>query len=117
MSSTELVTIPLGMSPRRVAITPDGRHVYVTADDVNPEGSSSGAVSVIDTGTNTVIARITVNPFPSGVAITPDGRHVYVLNPDGDPALIDTVTHERTFPIGGLSGGRMASLRMDTMPT
>ena len=38
-------------------------------------------VSVIDTGTNAVIATVPVGSSPFGVAITPDGARAYVANP------------------------------------
>ncbi|PFK28199.1 hypothetical protein COI98_00050 [Bacillus cereus] len=43
---------------------------------------SSDNVSVIDTGTNTVVATISVGNNPNGVAITPDGNFAYVTNQD-----------------------------------
>jgi YVTN family beta-propeller protein len=49
-----------------VAITPDGKHAYVTN-----EGAIPGTVSVIDTGTNTVVATVAVGNSPRGVAIGP----------------------------------------------
>src|SRR5258706_9182896 len=64
-------TVPVGLAPIGVAITPDGTHAYVT-------NSVSNDVSVIDTTGNTVIATVSVvdlngNNSPLGVAITPDG--------------------------------------------
>jgi YVTN family beta-propeller protein len=53
-----------------VAVTPDGKHVYVAGN----------VVSVIDTATNTVVATVPVGTRPAGIAITPDGKHVYVAN-------------------------------------
>src|SRR5258706_12629442 len=41
---------------------------------------SSNTVSVMDTGTDTVIATIPVGVTPFGVAVTPDGSKVYVAN-------------------------------------
>ena len=71
---------------------------------------SHGKVSVIDTDTGKIIATIAVNPFPAGAASRPDGRFVYVLDTQGDPAVIDTASHECTFPFGGgtLTGQRSA---------
>ncbi|MEV6183330.1 YncE family protein, partial [Streptomyces sp. NPDC052015] len=60
--ATNTVTIPVGDSPVRVAITPDGSHAYVT-------NSASDDVSVIDTATNTVTTTIPVGDSPVGVAI------------------------------------------------
>ena len=56
-----------------MAITPDGKHAYVT-------NSNDGTVSVITTATGAVSAPITVGTGPAGVAITPDGKHAYVTN-------------------------------------
>ena len=64
---------PPYISPFDVAVTPDGRHVYVTDD-------GSNTVLVIATATNRVTATIPVGNTPHGVAVTPDGRHVYVAN-------------------------------------
>ena len=54
-----------------MAITPDGKHAYVT-------NNGDGTVSVITTATGAVSAPITVGNAPAGVAITPDGKHAYV---------------------------------------
>ena len=56
-----------------MAITPDGKHAYVT-------NSVDGTVSVITTATGAVSAPITVGKGPDRVAITPDGKHAYVTN-------------------------------------
>ncbi|MGW8955883.1 hypothetical protein ACWGRH_38945, partial [Streptomyces sp. NPDC055709] len=55
-------TVPVGNTPRAVAVTPDGAFVYVTN-----EGSDD--VSVVDSGTNTVTATIPVGDEPLAVAI------------------------------------------------
>ena len=60
----------VGESPYGVAVTPDGKNVYVTNEDSN-------TVSVINTKTNKVKATIPVKS-PEGVAVTPDGKNVYV---------------------------------------
>ena len=50
-----------------MAITPDGKHAYVTND-------MDGTVSVITTATGAVSAPITVGRVPDGVAICPDAE-------------------------------------------
>ncbi|MCA1709458.1 MAG: hypothetical protein LC808_41725, partial [Actinobacteria bacterium] len=64
------------INPWGVAVTPDGRHVYLTnADTPN--------LSVIETVSNTAIT--TTIPDANGlqaVAITPDGRRAYVTSDD-----------------------------------
>jgi YVTN family beta-propeller protein len=60
-------TIPVGLFPVGVAVTPDGSKVYVT-------NGRSNTVSVIDTATNTVSATIPVGSFPNHVSIQPPPR-------------------------------------------
>ncbi|MEU6217200.1 beta-propeller fold lactonase family protein [Streptomyces sp. NPDC047022] len=71
-----------------MAITPNGRFVYVTIEGTNE-------VQVIDTRTNTVVGSpIPVGARPRRLAITPDGRRVYVTNTDdGTVSVIDTRTN------------------------
>src|SRR5258706_4787745 len=81
-TDTVIATIPVGVTPFGVAVSPDGSKVYVA-------NISSNTVSVIDTATNTVSATITVGPPPPdicapicdmAVAGSPDGSKVYVTN-------------------------------------
>ncbi len=66
-------TVPVGISPWGVAVSPDGTKVYVT-------NWNSNTVSVIDTATNTVTATVDVGSNPIGITVTPDGSKVYVAN-------------------------------------
>jgi len=78
-----------GGGPFGVAITPDGKHAYVTNFDFN-------TVSVIDTTTNppSVTATVTVGFSSEGVAVTPDGKHVYVaVEAFSSVAVIDTASN------------------------
>jgi YVTN family beta-propeller protein len=88
-TNTVVATVPV--SAFGVAITPDGKHAYVTG------GGSGGGVSVIDTTTNppSVTATVAV-PGAYGVGVTPDGNHVYVTNDaasGGTVSVIDTATN------------------------
>jgi len=65
--------------PFKVAISPDGKKVYVP-------NSNSTTLSIIDTRHNTVSGVIGGFDGPSGIAITPNGKYGYVNNyggPDG----------------------------------
>ena len=109
------VTIPIGRSPRWVAITPDGRRAYVAVDEGKADGSTLGGISVIDIATNTVTTTIMLGVVaggPAGVAITPDGRLVYVPLFDrsvvsGVVRVIDTATNSvtTTVTLSGRGGG------------
>jgi YVTN family beta-propeller protein len=89
--------ITVGIGPRGVAITPDGKTAYVTNYD-------SDSVTPIDTATNTPGAAIPVGNRPFGVAITPDGKTAYVVNDSvpGSVTPIDTATNtpDAAIPVG-----------------
>jgi YVTN family beta-propeller protein len=69
---------------RGVAVTPDGKYVYVA--------SGSNNVAVIDTASNTV-KTIPVEATPFGLAVTPDGKHVYVTTGNNSVSVIDTASN------------------------
>ncbi|MDY0811845.1 PxKF domain-containing protein [Kitasatospora purpeofusca] len=81
-------TVPVGMRPGPVAVSPDGSQVWVG----NQFGNS---ISVIDTATRTVTATLTGGQYPSAIAFSPDGAHVYAAeNRGGHPGIdvFDTAT-------------------------
>ena len=84
------VYIPSGNLPSALAVTPDGKHVYVTTNL-----GFNGGVYVIDTATNTLEATvIMVGTVPGGVAITPDGKYAYVMNfVSNTVSVIDTASN------------------------
>jgi YVTN family beta-propeller protein len=59
-------TVPVGIDPQFVAVTPDGYFVYVT-------NTGSNSVSVIDTTSNTAVATVEFGISPSWIAITTNG--------------------------------------------
>lgn len=76
-----LATIPVGVEPVDVAISPDGGRAYVA-------NRGDDTVSVIDAAQNQVLgAAVPVGSEPRGLAVSPDGSRLYVSN-SGD----DTVT-------------------------
>ena len=86
-TDTISATIPVGLAPEGVAVSPDGSKVYVT-------NLNSNTVSVIDTATDTVNATIPVGLAPFGVAVSPDGSKVYVThNESSTISVIDTATN------------------------
>jgi YVTN family beta-propeller protein len=88
-TNTVAATITVGNGPVGVAVTPDGKHAYVTN-----AAFSIGSVSVIDTAVNSVGDTIPVGTAPFGVAVTPDGKHAYVANlEDNTVSVIATATN------------------------
>jgi YVTN family beta-propeller protein len=81
-----VATVPVAAGPHGMAITQDGRTVYVSGD-----GSSS--LDVIDTATDKVVKTIDVGKTPNGVALTPDNRLLLVaVYGENRIAFIDTST-------------------------
>src|SRR5260221_5236799 len=76
VTNTVVATIPVGLVPQAVAVSPNGHTVYVTNNSPNNLFVIPGSVSVINTQTNTVIDSL-IAPAASGVAVGPDGT-VYV---------------------------------------
>ena len=60
-----------------IVIDPDSRYVYVPAAQTS---IGDGALQVIDTSTQSVIARVSIGGVPKYAAISPDGATVYIAN-------------------------------------
>jgi serine/threonine-protein kinase len=98
---TVIATISVGKAPEGVAVSPDGRRVYITNVDTR-------VVSVIDIGAGTVTASIR-NGGARGVAVSPDGRRAYGVN-HGSPGTVsvidtDSGTIAATIPVGNAPEG------------
>jgi len=64
--------IAVGKGARALAITPDGKTVYVAI--YAQAGSPFSTVIPIQTATNTVLPPIRVGALPAAIAITPTAR-------------------------------------------
>ena len=99
---------PAGRQAEGVAITPDGRHLYVT--NVTPRGRVWG-FRVAPGGR---LTRMPGSPFrtgsngPEGVAVTPDGRHLFTANSGShDVTAFEIGTAGRLTGVGSFpTGGR-----------
>ncbi|RKT51809.1 YncE family protein [Saccharothrix australiensis] len=99
-----VATVEVGSQPQGIAVTPDGRELYVA-------NTQDGTVSVVDTKSATAITTIRVGGLPQQVAVSRDGRHAYVSSlelPDkqGTLSAIDTATRQVrwTAPVGKGAG-------------
>lgn len=94
--NTVAAVLKVGDEPVGLAVSPDGKHLYVS--DLH-----DGAVRVIDTATNEVSATIPLGATVGGIAVSPDGKRVYVADAQGVIAVIDTVTNTLTgaIPVAG----------------
>jgi YVTN family beta-propeller protein len=66
-------SIPAGHSAHGVAVTPDGKRLYVC-------NRFDNCVSVIDLETKREITRVPATREPCGAVVTPDGKSVFVIN-------------------------------------
>src|SRR5208282_1931405 len=62
-----------GSSPNSLALSPNGRSLYVTLGGEN-------AVAVIDVASQQLLGRIPTGWYPSSVAVSADGNTLYVVN-------------------------------------
>jgi YVTN family beta-propeller protein len=79
-------TISVGLNPKGIAVSPDGKYVYVLnggectycpACPV-PEKCSGCSVSVILTSNNTVLRNIPMMNSPVNIALKPSGNSAYI---------------------------------------
>ncbi|MHB2019980.1 MAG: YncE family protein, partial [Candidatus Xenobia bacterium] len=75
-----------GGGPYDLAVSPNGRTVYVTIGD-----AQHGEVAALDAVSKTVIGRTRVGRQPNGIAISPDGKLLYVCNQgNATVSVVDT---------------------------
>jgi YVTN family beta-propeller protein len=66
-----VATVPVAQGPHGMAISQDGRTVFVAGD-------GSSLLSVIDTATDKVVKTVEVGKAPNGITLTPDGKLLLV---------------------------------------
>jgi YVTN family beta-propeller protein len=93
--------VPVGFMPTSLAVTPDGSEVWVV--DSGPQTSTSTLwdLEVIDTASDTVVARIATNGDPTDVAFAPQGSLAYVTTTAG-LEVYDVSTNRQVAFVPGL---------------
>ena len=83
-------TIALPAEPTALALSPDGKRLYVTCAAVK------STVAVIDTAAGKIVDSIPAGHTAHGVAVTPDGKRLYVCNRfNNDVSVIETAGHKQ----------------------
>lgn len=119
-----LTTVRVGKSPHNVQASPDGKFVWVTnngeldakvapanhgmAKGEHATMAKAGAVWLIDTANDAVVARIPVGLHPAHVVLTSDGRFAYITNGgDNSVTVIDAAARSvlATIPVGKFPHG------------
>ena len=87
-TNRSVATIPGGLTPFDVALTPDGTRAYVT-------NIGGGDLSFIDTTTNRIVGSLLLGAgsAPARLVFTPDGTRAYVTTTNF-VVLIDTATNQ-----------------------
>ncbi len=83
-------------TPLNLALSPDGRELYVTCE-------ASDTVVVVDVASRRAVAEIEVGGQPTDVTFSPDGKRAYVTNRLGDSmSVIDVGARRvvRTIAVG-----------------
>ena len=102
-----LATVPLGKRPRGIAMSPDGRQLFVALSgsppappDVDeatlpPPDRAADGIGVVDVATQQVSTIIQAGTDPEQVALNADGTRLYVANEDaGTTSVVDIDTGE-----------------------
>ncbi|HEV8065570.1 MAG TPA: YncE family protein, partial [Acidimicrobiales bacterium] len=93
--------IAVGWNPEALAVTPNGKQVWVA--DTGPQTTTSpvSGLTVIDAATYKVIASLPLAGNPTDVAFTPTGTHAYVTTSQGLYAY-DTASRKMVWHTSGL---------------
>lgn len=109
--------IPAGHTPRAVAITPDGKKLFVSNEQPIPTGSIV-AIEIGDApGSTRIVDDIRAVACPQGLAMSRDGTKLYVASQCGggdDPVFVlDTRSDRVVSTIRGLAVGVSVTLDPD----
>jgi DNA-binding beta-propeller fold protein YncE len=98
--------------PAAMAITPDGRTLYVIVEGGREEGTSGqvvpSKVTAIDTATSTVRASLAWKVPPRYLTMAPDGKTVWVVSTTGEE---ETTADNTVTPVNTVTGQAGPSLR------
>jgi YVTN family beta-propeller protein len=97
----QMTHIPVGKQPEGIAVSPDGKEVWVGHN-------GDGHVSIIDTATDKVTATVKVAEVPIRVTFTPNGKRALVSDPKtGEVIILDAAARKelKRLPVGPAAVG------------
>ena len=110
-SPTLTTTLTAGYYPRRMAVSPDGKALYVANGNLSfargPQNGTTGTVSVFNTETNLLVNTIVFNGFPFQVTFTDNGQQADLLNEGGTGCIQFINTASGTVSPSTAAGGRI----------
>lgn len=111
LNNTIIANIEVGERPYEQVVTPDGKWLYVSVENLNaPTNTSINTIAVINTATNTVSTNISVPASSGALALSPDGSLLYTGSAD-TLSVISTATNSILYelplkienPYGGIA--------------
>ncbi len=103
--------ISVGSDPEEFDLSPDGKHLFVSNEDVK-------AASAVDIANGKVDKIVSLSQEPEGVAVTPDGKRLFVTcETSGDIFVLDIASFkvvgqvrvgQRPRSVAFLQGGKLA---------
>ena len=110
---------PVGSTPDALALSPDGRRLYIA----NADNNDVAVVDTSDARESRVLGFLPTGWYPSALALSPDGRTLYVGTGKGMKFRANsgvTTPYTRTQPvtnqkydyIGGLLAGTVSAVRL-----
>jgi phospholipase C len=97
--------IHTGLFPEELAVTPDGKQLWVANTGPQTAASSPTSVSVINTATKKVVRTLAISGAPSAIAFSPNGAAAYVLSAHG-LTIFSTITLRAIRHLVGLGDPR-----------
>ncbi|MFI5357012.1 MAG: alkaline phosphatase family protein [Opitutales bacterium] len=95
LSSAMRADDPPGSTPDSLALTPDGRTLYVA----NAYNDNLAVFDVSEPGSGRALGFIPTGWFPTGVNLTPDGRQLVVLNARGLEPRANSLGNAQNFSL------------------
>ena len=96
-ASLELIeTVPVGNRPRGLALSSDGRFLYICASDDN-------TIQVFDTASRKVVGTLPSGPDPELLVLSPDDALIYVANEDDNMVTVVDIASKAAIteiPVG-----------------
>ena len=99
------------LSPIEIALSPDGRHLYVVCQ-------GSDELRIVDTDSGKIVTSVPVGRSPRGIALSPDSSNIYISNSSDDTvSVVDAATMKvtRTLPTGFEPAGLVTDRTGDTL--
>jgi PQQ-dependent catabolism-associated beta-propeller protein len=89
-------TVPVGNRPRGIALSSDGRHLYICASD-------DDTIQIFETESRKVVGTLPSGPDPELLVVSPDDALIYVANEDDNMVTVVDIASKAAvteIPVG-----------------